>query len=212
MPFLKTLRTLTMALAALPFAAQAGDAGTLYTQLSTNGVGIGYAKSVSEDWALRGQYNFYRRTYSDSIGDFGANATLDVVLDMSSLQLLGDWYPGSSGLRLTGGLVLNNNRITAVGVGTVNGKVGATVNGEIKMSDSVAPYLGIGYASKPQTAKGWGLNFDLGVMFQSPKSSLSATGPGVTQADVDAQNAKVQVEADKLKTMPVIGIGLSYSF
>ena len=49
-------------------------------------------------------------------------------------------------------------------------------------------------------------------MFQKPKVTMAATGVGVTQADIDAQTAKVQDAADKLKNMPVLGFGISYSF
>ena len=86
------------------------------------------------------------------------------------------------------------------------------MNAEVKMSDGVAPYLGIGYSTRPKAAKGFGFNYDVGVMFQNPKSTLTATGAGVTQADIDAQNAKVQDAINKLKVMPVLAIGVSYSF
>jgi hypothetical protein len=112
---------------------------------------------------------------------------------------------------MSGGVVFNSSKITLAGNGNVNNKP-ATVNAEIKMSDGIAPYAGIGYSTKPKDAKGFGFVFDLGVMFQNPKSTLTATGAGVTQADIDAQNKKVQDAIDNLKVFPVFGIGLSYSF
>lgn len=211
MTFKKQIGKVVFALACLPAIAMAGDNGTVYTQLSTNGIGLGYAVSVSEDWAVRGQYNAFKQSYSGNVGDFGSNSALTLDLNLSSLQLLGDWYPTSTGFRLSGGLVFNDNKLSLTGVGQVNGKT-ATVNGEVKLSDGVAPYLGIGYSSKPKYAKGFGFVADLGVMFQNPKSTLTATGAGVTQADVDAQNRKVQDALDPLKTMPVLGVGVSYSF
>ena len=42
--------------------------------------------------------------------------------------------------------------------------------------------------------------------------TVTATGTGVTQADIDAQLVKVQDAIDKLKIFPVIGLGISYSF
>lgn len=205
----KSLCVLALACAA-PFAAHAGDAGTLYTQIGTNGLGIGYAISVSEDFAVRGQYNALpKQSFTGDVGDFGSTSKLTIDINWSSVQLLGDWYPGDGGFRLTGGVVFNNNKINISGTGEVNGTP-AVVDGEIKMSDSVAPYLGIGYATRPKTAKGFGFNYDLGVMFQNPKSTLNATG--ASQADIDAQNAKVQDAINNLKVMPVFGIGVSYSF
>jgi hypothetical protein len=186
--------------------------GTVYTQLSTNGLGLGYAASVSEGFAVRGQINALpKQTFTGDVGDFGAGNTMTVELNWSSAQLVGDWYPGSGGFRMSGGVVFNSSKITLAGNGNVNNKP-ATVNAEIKMSDGIAPYAGIGYSTKPKDAKGFGFVFDLGVMFQNPKSTLTATGAGVTQADIDAQNKKVQDAIDNLKVFPVFGIGLSYSF
>lgn len=205
------LAHLALVLGTLPVAAMAGDSGTVYTQLGTNGLGVGYAASVSQDWAVRGQFNTFKQSFSGDVGDFGAGSSLTLDLNLNSVQVVGDWYPMDSGFRLSGGVVFNNNKITLAGTGDVNSKP-ATVNAEIKMSDSVSPYLGLGYSTKPKDAKGLGFNFDLGVMFQNPKATMTATGAGVTQADIDAQLAKVQDAIDKLKTMPVIGLGISYSF
>lgn len=203
---------IALVLAALPVAAVAGDMGTIYTQIGSNGLGLGYAKSVSQDWAVRGQYNALPKTsFSGDVGDFGAGNTLVVDIAWSSVQLLGDWYPSDGGFRVSGGVVFNSNKITLSGTGTVNNVPNQTVNAEIKMSDALAPYVGIGYSTRPKDAKGFGFTYDLGVMFQNPKSTLTASG-GATQADIDAQNAKVQDAIDKLKIMPAFSIGVSYSF
>jgi len=200
------------ALCAAPLLAQAGDNGTVYTQIGTNGIGLGYAMSVATDWAVRGQLNALpKTTFTGDVGDFGSSSQLTAEVTWNSVQLLGDWYPFEGGFRTSGGLVFNNNKITVTGTGTVNNVANQTVNAEIKMSDSVAPYLGIGYSTRPAAAKGLGFNFDLGAMFQNPKSTLTVSG-GATQADINAQNAKIQDAIDKLKIMPVVAIGLSYAF
>lgn len=211
MKIVKKITQIALVLSALPMAALAGDAGVIYTQLSTNGLGLGYAKSIGDDFAVRGQLNKYDYSYSGDVGDFGAGSSLDVNLKLSSVQLLGDWYPTAGGWRLSGGLVFNDNKVTLAGVGNVNGKP-ATVAGEVKLSNSVSPYLGVGYSTRPKDAKGFGFNFDLGVMFQDPTVSLTASGVGVTQADIDAQKQKVVDAVDQLKNMPVLGVGISYAF
>lgn len=209
-----------MTLAWLSATCMAGDLGTLYTQLGTNGLGLGYGASVSDNWALRGQVNGLKRGFSASeVGDFGSTSTINVDFNLSSVQLLGDWYPGSSGFRLTGGAVFNNNKLSVNGVGKVNGK-DANVNGELKMADGISPYFGLGYSSRPKAAAGFGFNFDLGLMSQSPKASLSATTTGtgagsglaLPQSDIDAQTRKMQDAADNFKIFPAIGLGISYSF
>lgn len=206
----KTFLQLALAAAFIPVAAHAGDSGTAYLQFGSNGIGLGYAASVAKDWAVRGQYNTFKQSFSGDVGDFGAGSTLTVDLKLDSLQLLGDWYPSDGGFRVTGGVVINNNKITVAGTGNVNGTPG-TVNAEIKMSDGLSPYLGIGYSTRPKDAKGFGFIADLGIMFQNPTSTLTATG-GPTAADVAAQNAKVQDAINNLKNMPVLAVGVSYSF
>lgn len=211
MNWAKKITHIALVLGALPVAALAADYGTVYTQIGTNGLGIGYAASVAPNWAARGQFNSFKQSFSGDIGDFGSGSSLTVDINFSSVPLLADWYPGDGGFRVSGGVVFNNNKITMAGNGNVNNKP-ATINAEIKMSDSISPYVGIGYATRPKDAKGFGFNYDLGVMFQNPKVSMTATGAGVTQADIDAQVAKVQDAMNNLKTMPVFGIGFSYSF
>ncbi|MDT8993070.1 hypothetical protein RQP54_19510 [Curvibacter sp. APW13] len=198
--------------ALLPLATQAGENGTAYTQLGTNGLGLGYAASVSPNWALRGQLNYLpKQKFSGDVGDFGSGSNLTVEVDWNSVMLVGDWYPLGEGFRVSAGALANNNKITVSGTGQVNGKT-ATVNAEAKMSDGITPYLGIGYGIKPKMDKGLGFNMDFGVMFQNPKSTLTATGAGVTQADVDAQNQKVQDAINNLKYFPLLSFGISYSF
>lgn len=197
---------------AAPLLAKADENGVIYTQVSTNGFGLGYTQSIDEEWAWRAQINALPRSkYTGAIGDFGSSNSLDLYLNMTSVQLLADWYLGDRGFRFTGGVVFNDNKITIGGTGDVNGKT-AAVNGEIRMSETVAPYLGFGYSIVPHADRGFGLNYDVGMMFQTPRSKLTATGGGVTQADIDAQNAKVQDAINKTRLMLVLGIGVSYAF
>ena len=207
----KYIAKLSLTLAIAPAAVMAGDSGAVYTQIGSNGLGLGYGTSISQDWAVRGQYNFAKFSYSGNVSDFGSNATLEAKIDWSTFQVVGDWYPSDGGFRLTGGLVLNNNKITISGSGNVNNKP-ATVNGEIKMSDSISPYLGLGYSTRPKDAKGLGVIFDLGVMFQDPKAKLTATGTGITAADIAAQQAQMQDAVNSLKYYPVLGLGINYAF
>jgi hypothetical protein len=203
---------MALVLGLLPVAAMAGETGTVYTQLGTNGLGIGYATSVSPNWAVRGQYNALpKQSFSGDVSDFGSGSSLTVDLDWNSVQLGGDWYPFGDGFRTTVGVVFNNSKIAVNGTGKINNK-NATVNAEMKMSDSVAPYLGIGYGVKPKMDKGLGFNMDLGVMFQNPKGTLTATNTTATPSEIAQKQREFQEAADKLKYFPVLSFGISYSF
>ncbi len=213
MTFTKKITLAVLMLAALQGATIAGESGTVYSMLSTNGVGLGYAKSIDKDFALRGQINALPKTsYSGNVGDFGSNSSLKVDASWRSVQLLADWYPTASGLRLSAGAMANRNKITIAGAGTING-VAATVNSEIKMCcASLAPYVGIGYSTRPKDASGWGLVIDVGIVRQDPKATLTTTTPGVTAADIAVQKQKIDDAIKRLRNYPVIGIGVSYAF
>jgi hypothetical protein len=211
----KAVAHIAIVLAVLPLTSLAADYGSVYTQISTNGLGIGYAASVAPDWALRGQFNLYKQSFSGNVGDFGSSTNIVADLNFNSVPLLADWYPNQSGFRVSGGIVINNNKITFAGTGaTVGTTTNSTVNGEIKMSDALSPYIGVGYATRPKDSKGFGFNCDFGAMFQNPSVTMTATSPlgPVAQSEIDAQKAKVQDAINNLRTMPVIGIGFSYSF
>lgn len=208
------LTKIALVLGTLPLAALAGDNGTVYTQLSTNGLGIGYAASVAPNWAVRGQYNYLnKQKYTGDVGDFGSGSNLTVEIDWNSLQLVGDWYPAGDGFRVTGGVVFNNNKITVTGQGKIGNDTNlSTVDAEMKMSDGVTPYLGIGYGMKPKADKGLGFNMDFGIMFQNPKATLNVTSTTASATDIANERRDFQDAADKLKYMPVLSFGLSYSF
>ncbi len=208
------LTKIALVLGTLPLAALAGDNGTVYTQLGTNGLGLGYAASVAPNWAVRGQYNYLnKQKYTGDVGDFGSGSNLTVEIDWNSLQLVGDWYPAGDGFRVTGGVVFNNNKITVTGQGKIGNDTNlSTVDAEMKMSDGVTPYLGIGYGMKPKADKGLGFNMDFGIMFQNPKATLNVTSTTASATDIANERRDFQDAADKLKYMPVLSFGLSYSF
>ena len=206
----KQITTVALALGVLPLTALAGDNGTIYTQLGTNGLGIGYATSVAPNWAVRGQYNALpKQKFSGDVGDFGSGSSLTVEVDWNSAQIVGDWYPMGDGFRVTGGAVFNNNKISVAGTGTVGSTPNQTVNAEVKMSDGLTPYLGIGYGTKPKMDKGLGFNMDLGIMFQNPKAKLTSSAAA---SETAAEERQMQDAVDKLKYFPVLSFGISYSF
>ncbi len=197
---------------AIPFSVNAGDAGTVYTQLSSNGWGIGYAKSIAPEWAVRGQYNFMQLSSpAFYMTELGIQDLSQVQINLSSLVAMADWYPSTGGFRLTGGLAINNSNITA-NVSKVNNK---QANGslEVKMSDFISPYIGLGYSIRPQNLKGVGFVFDYGVMFQNPQVKLNITDTNVTAADIAAEQAKIQDSINNhYKYKTVLGAGIVFEF
>ena len=92
--------------------------------------------------------------------------------------MLLDWFPiGSSGFRVTGGVLWNGNALVASSHSS-NLDIGETrysgvLNVDLELGDGAAPYLGLGWGSGQET--GFGFFIDAGVLFQGTPS-VSASG------------------------------------
>jgi hypothetical protein len=180
---------------------------------------------------------FHARLGFDA-GGFGYNTTnsgvdYDANASLSNIHLLGDYFPFGGGLRLTGGLIFQNNRLTGNAKTSSNGTVtldgqtytlGAAgqvsnIAAEASYSSGVAPYLGIGYGTP--ISPGLSFNAELGFMFPgSPSVRLTPTvSPLVPQATADQiiqqtrqQEATTNRDIAGFTVYPVLSIGLSYAF
>jgi hypothetical protein len=192
-------------------------------QIGTLGIGVSVAKSLSPQVNGRLGFNF---------GNLGASRTdsgisYDSQLNLSSVQLFGDYYPfSSSGFRVTGGLVAQNNTFSVTskpsnGSYTIDNtqypaSAVGSLTGEYKYANSIAPYVGIGIGKS--TNDGFGFNADLGVMFTgAPKVSLNASNPifnnsAVTRNQLDNQVRRTESDLKGFNVYPVISVGLSYGF
>jgi hypothetical protein len=141
-----------------------------------------------------------------------------------------DYYPFglNSFLSITGGLAYQDNRLSGKAVPSGNSTVtvngtnytvpnDSSINGKFSFPNSIAPYIGIGFAT--QIAGGFGIYSNLGVMFTgTPKAEITSSGsinavPGF-QSDLDAEVKKAQDEVNKNVPgiYPVLTFGLSYQF
>ncbi|PSB53472.1 hypothetical protein [Chamaesiphon polymorphus] len=178
----------------------------LHTRLGINTVGFGY-------------------NYSSQGIDYNAS------LSPTNVHLLGDYFPFGGGLRLTGGLIFQNNRFSGSAKSNASNQINingtnynasqiGTVETSGSFSNSVAPYLGVGFGTPIN--EGFGFNVDLGVMFAgSPTVSLSANNisplvPAAIQnqlrSDLAAQQQKTNADISSFRLYPVLSIGFSYAF
>ena len=187
-----------------------GKAGTL-------GIGVEVTKSLVPMVNVRGGLNFLDYSFDQSEG----GNDYDFDLKLKSFSVLVDFHPiPERGLRLSGGIIFNNNHLDMVGVPSVTYSIGnrtytgaevGTLNGVVDFK-STAPYLGIGWGN---AASGrFGLALDLGVVFQgSPQVSLSATGivtsdPNFVQ-DLNREVQELENDISGFKYYPVISLGVS---
>jgi hypothetical protein len=196
----------------------------LTARIGTLGIGVDVTKAVTDRVNGRLGFNFGKLDINRT--DSGIN--YDSQLNLSSVQLLGDYYPFSrSNFRLTGGLIAQNNRYTVTSKPNPNGTytidnnqyqasdVG-TLGGEFKSANSIAPYVGIGIGQPAN--EGFGFNADVGLMFAgSPQVSLTASNPAfnnnpITRNQIDNQARQTENNLKGFNLYPVISVGVSYGF
>ncbi|WP_297362168.1 hypothetical protein [Acidiferrobacter sp.] len=160
-------------------------------------------------------------TYTSSNNSIPYHATLR----LQTIPVLLNYYPFAGVFRITGGAMVNENRVSAYsfdpnGTYVINGEpypgtaVG-TFTGTMTYR-RIAPYLGIGWGSKAARHSGFSMGFDVGVLFTgSPQVQLSASNPtdnATLASDVAAAQASANARASSYKLWPVIGLRLGYAF
>ena len=205
-------------------AATALLSNTLHAQSIYGGVGvlglynIGYAHSLGSSFSVRAQYGGgLDKTADDTIEGVQARANIKYA----TTGLFADWHPFSGGFRVATGISFNDVKaqVNALGSGTatINGKTvnmsGETYNVALEYPKTT-PYLGIGYGHNP-SSRGLGFYVDFGVLVGKFKvrSETSLVGSqGITQADIDAQDAKMRDSVGEYSVLPVVHLGMSYRF
>ena len=209
------LAAIILLLAALSPSSRAAE---LYGGLGTSGVEVGIGERVGGRVSLRMSGEFLRASR-----DFESDgATYDTKLKFSNLALYGDYFVSGGGFRLTAGAVIgtrkaSGNAVAENGTLSINGSsypaAGESV-GAVAKFPSAAPYFGIGYGHH-QPSRGSSFYLDLGVVIGKADAKLYPSAGVVAaagQANLDAEQRKLQDNVNKLKAYPIIKIGYSFSF
>jgi hypothetical protein len=206
----------------------------VHTQFSTTGF-------VGVDAGYKFSPNLHARLGLNTVGfnvDYASQGIdYKAKFNPTNVHLLGDFFPFGGGLRLTGGLVFQSNQFNATGtpnssaipggvptqinLGGVNYNVGdvGTVSSEGSFSNSVAPYLGIGFGTP--ISPGLGFNFDAGVMFAGSanvklRANIPSSVPAALQDQIRSslaeQERKTNNDIGGFNIYPVISVGISYAF
>jgi len=208
-------------------AAQADVA--LALRGSTLGIGAELAIGMTEKLNLRLGYAMF--DYGIEIED--TDVTYDGDLELRNPSALLDWHAFGGGFHATLGVVGASTKIVGTGVPSAGnsyvinnniysaaqiGRLDATV----EASNSVAPYIGIGWGNPVDEAERWTFLFDLGVVYYGtePDVVVNATcGPTLPallctrlQADVAAERAELVEDVDTLSWYPVVSAGFSFRF
>ncbi len=215
---------LTLAvLAALGAATAFAQGVALAPKIGTTGIGADLTIGIARYWNLRVGAQGYSRSETRTEREIEYDADLKLV----SGEILLDLHPGGRGFRISGGVIVNGNAVTAVSsentVYTINGvpyPVGVVgrLRGRVDTND-LAPYLGIGWGNAVAPGSRWRFALDAGAFYQGkPKVTLTAEplipallNPCFAQ-DLEAERRKVEDDLDSYTIYPVLAMGVSYRF
>ncbi len=205
--------------------AESGQIG-LAIKAGTLGGGLEVSMDVSPYMEVRAGINQISFDFDTTIGDIDYNFGPDFFTS----SLLVDLHPFGNSFRFTLGGYLNKNEINIDGTyrqdllsqelahyaDLINQ---AHVVGLIEFN-TFAPYLGIGWTSNHESTSRWGVNIDLGIMFQgSPQmTELRVEDPWgvgdlpVTDVFVQREREEIEKEIDEYEYYPVASLSLSYKF
>jgi hypothetical protein len=205
-----------MAAAMLGAGAAQADAGLgIGVKAGLLGLGAEVTKSLTDTLNARLGVNSYK--FNTSATESGTDFDIDLKWQSSALLL--DWHPGGGTFRLTAGYLFNGNKLAmSVKPGStydIDGNTGTLgageyVNGDVSFDNG--PYVGLGWGNAAK-GTGFGMSVEIGAAYQgSPKVTLATNVVGVTQTDIDREQASLENSLDSYKWYPQVAIGVSYAF
>ena len=216
-----TLRDLSIAIMLTLSMVSFSHAESLYSESTvdkTGALGIGLDLSTSFTLSINGRIGSklndpYKADYK---------VVDDHRLDLSSFAAMVDWHPGSSGFRLSAGLLYNGSEASLTNLpsnaGYLVGNPGYTAN-EIDSltdrvnTDSTSPYLGIGWRNKVDEKGGLSFSAEAGVLFQDTQGSrLIPTDGLAAKPDLYQEETILDNASDKNEIYPVLNLGISYTY
>lgn len=210
-------------LLALALLSSAGMAKEFSVGLTAGTIGIGAeaVTGITENLNVRAVVAGFN--YSKD-GAQGTDVTYQADAKLLNAGILLDYYPFTTGLRLSAGGYYNGTNVTLKGVPsagssyTFNGVTYTAadvgdLNAEVKYK-KIMPYVGFGFGN---TMAGGNFTFgmDIGAMIGSPTASLTTTNPtnnATLAANAAIEEQKLKDEIGKLPVYPVVTISASYRF
>ena len=196
--------------------------------IGTLGVGGNLSRSLIRDRLnLRG--GFSSVVFGGDINTRDTRYGTDLRLS-GGIPLVLDFFPAKNWFRISGGLVINRNRLK-LGANALDEGETIDIGGEIFESDlvgdldgkieynEVAPYIGIGIGNPVGRGNKFSFFLELGAMFQgSGDISLDASGSLANDPEfLDALDREIDDIDDEttfsdLPVYPILQLGFSYQF
>ncbi len=203
-------------------------------EVSTLGLGGSVVRKIIPEFNARVGVNAFGLGFDIEDTD----AVYEADLNLFNVSTLVDYHPiKSSGLRLSGGLIFGDNSVEGTATPTLEGEeqtidIGnetfnvnelVSVDADFDITNSVSPYLGLGWGNPVSGNKGLGFWANLGVVFGgSPEVNITANPnpeanlPPETEQRINEAVAKetedLEDEIDFISVYPVVSLGISYQF
>jgi hypothetical protein len=222
---LKRIWAVTTIVAALSSSAFAHE-GTVAVGLKvgTQGFGAEARMPIMNNVFGRLGVNYFNLNRTLNDGDLGYKAKMT----LATVPLMVDYHPfDHSGFRLSAGIAYNGNKVSVKATPTKSTKINGipftpaqigSVTGKLKLGNTIAPIVSIGYDSSFVSESPLSFAFEAGMMFSGkPKLNISGSGiSGQQKVFIDALQAdgdKAVKKAKKyLEFFPVLSIGVKYTF
>lgn len=213
---------LVLAAAGAAFSAPAaGERHSVGLKAGLLGFGVEYAYAPADRWAVRGGLNAARLGFDTR--ESGIDYDVDLVFDSVSLAV--DFHPSGGALRVSAGLLRNENRFDVEsrsrGQITIGGDVYDASEVGVLLGrvdfDEHAPFVGIGWDASRRRGRRIGWSLDVGLLRQgSPRVALTATGPiselPELQSDLAIEEAELADSVDDFKLAPYGALGIVIRF
>ncbi|QEL12376.1 hypothetical protein FY550_15345 [Kushneria phosphatilytica] len=207
--------------------AQAADHWSVGAQAGTTGFGGSVSWRFSDYFALTAGYSGFNY---DSLDYNNRDVDYDGEIDSDIYSLKLDYFPWAGGFFLSAGAVRPDVQLKATGHyegapdsfqyggNTYSTDDLARLDGRAKLSDSVEPYLGLGWRNSMKS--GLGFYAEAGAFWIDPDVSITPRGsatsnPAVREElrrEADRQEDDIRDDLNKYHVYPVAVIGIEYTF
>lgn len=208
------------ALIALHSGALRAEGHALAAKAGFLGLGVEYTYQLNERISLRAGVN--GSEYGFDGVESGIRYDFDLIWD--SLSFAADFHPTRGPLRITGGLLSNDNGLDAISEPAENVIVGGrpytpaevgTLSATVEF-DGTAPFVGVGW-DWSRNKRRFGVSFDLGVVSQgSPELTLVADGALIGdpmfQFDIAAEELELEDSLEDFDLLPYATLGFVFRF
>ncbi|HLF09706.1 MAG TPA: hypothetical protein VJA26_00700 [Gammaproteobacteria bacterium] len=184
------------------------------------GLGVEYTYALNDRVSFRAGLNGSELGFDRE--ESGIEYDFDLVWD--SLSLTVDFHPLTTALRVSGGLLSNDNRLEGVSRPTGNITIGNMTYTPAQVGtlaslvsfDATAPFAGVGWDWSRDEGF-FGMSFDIGVVSQgAPQVTLTGNGTVAGdpsfQADIQAEAVELADSLDDFDLVPYLTLGFVFRF